>query len=173
MPPRGPWDAGYEASNSGAARRYANFGQRLVALIIDSLVVTVPFGIAFGIWWAASPKHYVSCTVNDEPGICKVPTGASIGLGVLIGAVYLFAVLFLYFGRMLGTTGQTLGNKAMGTKVVSLETGRPIGTGKAIGRYFGRIASGSICYLGYFWMLWDKDSQTWHDKIVGSVVIKE
>ena len=174
QPPRGPWDAGYQDSRPGVGnRQYANFGQRLVALIIDGLVVGIPTAILFGIWWAAAPKHYVSCTVNNEPGICHVPTGASIGVVVLLGLVWLVAVIGGYFGRMVGRTGRTLGNRAMGTQVVSLETGRPIGTGRAIGRYFGRILSGMFCYLGYLWMLWDKDRQTWHDKIVGSVVVKD
>lgn len=26
---------------------------------------------------------------------------------------------------------------------------------------------------GYLWMLWDKDNQTLHDKVVNSVVVKE
>jgi uncharacterized RDD family membrane protein YckC len=27
--------------------------------------------------------------------------------------------------------------------------------------------------LGYFWAIWDKDNQAWHDKIAGTVVVKE
>jgi uncharacterized RDD family membrane protein YckC len=26
-------------------------------------------------------------------------------------------------------------------------------------------------YLGFFWMLWDREKQTWHDKVAGSVVV--
>ena len=26
-------------------------------------------------------------------------------------------------------------------------------------------------FLGYFWMLWDREKQTWHDKMAGSVVV--
>jgi uncharacterized RDD family membrane protein YckC len=26
--------------------------------------------------------------------------------------------------------------------------------------------------LGYLWMLWDKEKQTWHDKIIGSIVVR-
>jgi uncharacterized RDD family membrane protein YckC len=32
--------------------------------------------------------------------------------------------------------------------------------------------SGQILGLGYFWMLWDDNDQTWHDKIVKSIVVK-
>jgi uncharacterized RDD family membrane protein YckC len=31
--------------------------------------------------------------------------------------------------------------------------------------------SGNFCFLGYLWMLWDDKNQTWHDKVVNSVVI--
>jgi len=27
-------------------------------------------------------------------------------------------------------------------------------------------------FLGYFWMLWDDDNQTWHDKVVRSRVVR-
>ncbi|MEY4173609.1 MAG: hypothetical protein RI900_774, partial [Actinomycetota bacterium] len=31
--------------------------------------------------------------------------------------------------------------------------------------------STALFYLGYLWMLWDGEKQTWHDKVVGSIVI--
>jgi uncharacterized RDD family membrane protein YckC len=58
-------------------------------------------------------------------------------------------------------------------KVLDKATNQPIGFGRALGRtLFAQIISSAICYLGYLWMLWDKDKQTWHDKIVGTVVVK-
>lgn len=36
----------------------------------------------------------------------------------------------------------------------------------------GKFLSGLVLGLGYFWAIWDKDSQAWHDKIAGTVVIK-
>jgi uncharacterized RDD family membrane protein YckC len=40
-----------------------------------------------------------------------------------------------------------------------------------VGRYFGRILSGIACFLGYLWMLWDPEKQTWHDKLTNTVVV--
>ena len=51
-------------------------------------------------------------------------------------------------------------------------TAQPIGAGRAIGRYFAMFLSAILCYLGYLWMLWDPQKQTWHDKIASSVVVK-
>jgi uncharacterized RDD family membrane protein YckC len=50
-------------------------------------------------------------------------------------------------------------------------TGGSIGFGRAVLRYFARIISIIPCCLGYFWMLWDKERQTWHDKLISDVVV--
>ena len=41
-----------------------------------------------------------------------------------------------------------------------------------IGRYFARWLSAIPLLLGYFWMLWDPKKQTWHDKLVSTIVVK-
>ncbi len=77
-----------------------------------------------------------------------------------------------YYGWLEGSpSGQTIGKRMLGIRVYDLRQGGPIGTGRAIGRYFAKILSAIPCLLGYFWMLWDKERQTWHDKIVGSIVV--
>jgi uncharacterized RDD family membrane protein YckC len=37
---------------------------------------------------------------------------------------------------------------------------------------FGRFASGAFFGLGYFWAIFDKNAQGWHDKLAGTVVIR-
>ena len=72
----------------------------------------------------------------------------------------------------LGRTGQTLGNRAVGIKVVDKMNGQPIGPARAFIRLLVRsIASGLLCGLGYWWMLWDEEKQTWQDKVANSYVI--
>jgi len=58
----------------------------------------------------------------------------------------------------------------LGIRVYDLRHGGPIGTGRAIGRYFARILSAIPCLLGYFWMLWDPQKQAIHDKVAGTIV---
>jgi uncharacterized RDD family membrane protein YckC len=70
-----------------------------------------------------------------------------------------------------GTTGQTIGKRLVGIRVVSAANGGPLGYGSATVRYFGRILSSIPILLGYFWMLWDGEKQTWHDKLAGSYVV--
>jgi uncharacterized RDD family membrane protein YckC len=113
--------------------------------------------------------------------------GAALLDGILVGIVsgILQAIVGRGFGSLLalavgiayyaylegGPTGQTLGKKALGIRVLDLRTGGPIGFSRGVIRYFGRILSTIPLFLGYFWMLWDSEKQTWHDKLAGSVVV--
>jgi uncharacterized RDD family membrane protein YckC len=89
--------------------------------------------------------------------------GAGYGLAVLAGIAY-----YTYFE---GESGQTLGKRALSIRVVDINGGGPIGYSRAFIRYIGRIVSAIPLLLGYFWMLWDPQKQTWHDKFANSVVI--
>jgi uncharacterized RDD family membrane protein YckC len=88
-------------------------------------------------------------------------TGA--GLGILIGIGY-----FTYFH---GSTGQTPGDAALSIRVVDADGGGSIGYGRAFVRWLVSIVSGAILLLGYLWMLWDGEKQTWHDKAARSYVV--
>ncbi|MEM9202974.1 MAG: RDD family protein [Actinomycetota bacterium] len=147
----------------------ASFGQRLGTVIIDGLILGVPFGIVYAIALAAVPTEIVLC--QDDTALCEQPTGGGFAVLLLIGLVYVITFLW-YIAEFEGRRGATIGRSAMSTKVVRIGTDQPIGAGAAIGRYFARILSGLPCYLGYLWMLWDPQKQTWHDKIVGSQVVK-
>ncbi len=70
-----------------------------------------------------------------------------------------------------GTTGQSLGKKALNLRLVSEETGQPIGMLMAFVRDICHIIDGVICYVGFLFPLWDAKRQTIADKIVKTVVI--
>lgn len=89
-------------------------------------------------------------------------------LGTVLGLVVGIAYYTLLEG---GAKGQTVGKMAVGIRVIDLARGGSIGPGRAFIRYVGRIVSTIPLLLGYFWMLWDKEKQTWHDKFAGSVVV--
>jgi uncharacterized RDD family membrane protein YckC len=93
---------------------------------------------------------------------------------VLHSTGYFLAVVLgvAYYGVLEGSaSGQTIGKRGMGIRVYDLRGRGPIGFGRGVGRYFARILSAIPLFLGYFWMLWDGESQTWHDKLVGTVVV--
>jgi uncharacterized RDD family membrane protein YckC len=180
MPPPPPYQGapppGYQAYSPMPNTRWARagFGARFGAWLLDSLLygllvaaLAIP-GVALII---SSLRGCV--TFNDEL-VC--PSDSSRG-GTIAGAVGLILVALLFvlvlYVRALGKTGQTWGRKIVGVKVVGEMTGEPLGFGKALGRVlFAAMISGQIFYLGYLWMLWDDKQQTWHDKVVGSIVVR-
>jgi uncharacterized RDD family membrane protein YckC len=85
-------------------------------------------------------------------------------IGTLIGILY-------YTILEGGPGGQTVGKMALGIRVYDLKHGGPIGYGRGFIRYITRILSAIPFFLGYFWMIWDKEKQTWQDKFAGSVVV--
>jgi uncharacterized RDD family membrane protein YckC len=120
----------------------ASFGTRLVASLVDGVILIVAGGILGALLGSDGTQ----------------------AIGTLLGLAY-----YVYLEG--SPSGQTIGKRAMGIRVIDLETAGPIGYGRAAIRYFGRIVSGIACLLGYFWMLWDDQKQTWHDKFATCVVV--
>jgi uncharacterized RDD family membrane protein YckC len=88
-------------------------------------------------------------------------TGAALTL--LVGIAY-----YTYFH---GSTGQTPGDAALSIRVVDKDGGGSIGYGRAFVRWLVSLISGAVILLGYLWMLWDSEKQTWHDKAANAVVV--
>lgn len=88
-----------------------------------------------------------------------------------VGAILSILVQIAYSAYFEGTqNGQTIGKKVVGLQVVP-KAGGPMDLNKGVIRAVGKIVSGIPCGLGYFWMLWDADKETWHDKIAGTTVV--
>lgn len=130
-------------TSSGVPAGRAGFWRRFAGSIIDALVVGVVTTIL---------RYVLGGT-----------TGGLIGLLISLG----------YYTYFHGSTGQTPGDAVMSIRVVDFRdgTGAPIGYGRAAIRWLVSIVSGLVLLLGYLWMLWDGEKQTWHDKAAGSVVV--
>jgi uncharacterized RDD family membrane protein YckC len=128
----------------------ANFGQRLVAFLIDFVIIVVALVVLVGIAGA----------IDEALGVIAYI------LGILATVVY-----YAYFEG--SASGQTIGKKALGIRVIDFNTGGPLGFGRGLIRWVARIPSQVVCYLGYLWMLWDREKQTWHDKLASTVVVPE
>jgi uncharacterized RDD family membrane protein YckC len=144
QPPAGPPTA------QGASGPRANFGQRLVAVIIDSIVYGVVFAVLFGI----------ASAISDTLAVIVYIIG-------LVGAL----VYYSYFEG--SPSGQTPGKKVMNIRVIDFSSGAPIGFGRGLIRSVSKYVSSIPCALGYLWMLWDREKQTWHDKLATTVVVPE
>ena len=133
------------------------------AYLLDFLVIGIPFAI-LAIIMAVAVGGGADSTGEVDEGAAGI-----LVLLYVLGFIALWAYYVLLEG---GPTGQTIGKKAVGIRVVSMQTGGPIGYGKAFIRTLIRtFISGNICLLGFLWMLWDKEKQTWHDKLSDSVVV--
>jgi len=77
-----------------------------------------------------------------------------------------------YFTLMLAWRGTTLGGLVLGLRVVRLD-GRPIDRPVALVRALSAVLSGLCFGIGWFWASWDERRQTWHDRLAGTVVIRD
>ncbi|MFJ9785853.1 RDD family protein [Amycolatopsis sp. NPDC101161] len=136
----------------GAPQNYANWGQRAGALIIDQAPVIVVYLLAFVLVLAGA----------QTVGVILYVLGGLAGIG--------WAVYNRWIQQ--GNTGQSLGKRILGIKLIGEQTGQPIGVGSAFLRDLCHIIDGLPCYVGYLWPLWDDKSQTFSDKILGTVVVQ-
>ncbi len=145
-----------------ANEEYAGWGTRLLASLVDGLIVGAIYfvlmipvlimGIATAAGGSSKPAAMLGLQLLFQ------------GIGWMAAAAY-----YVYFTAK----GQTLGKKALKIRVVRVENGEAPGYLKAFLReVVGKMVSAMVFGLGYLWMLWDPKKQTWHDKIAGTVVVK-
>ena len=72
---------------------------------------------------------------------------------------------------LIGNSGMTLGGRVLGVKVVDRDGQQP-SYGTAAIRWIGSYLSAFILFIGYLMAFWDKNKQTLHDKMAGTLVVK-
>lgn len=72
---------------------------------------------------------------------------------------------------MWATKGTTIGGIICGLKVVRLDD-RPLDWSVAIVRALGGFLSLAVAGLGFVWVAFDDEKQSWHDKIAGTTIVK-
>ena len=141
-----------KVSPSTDASGYASPWARLGAAIIDSILIVIVVNVFTGAFSVTSEGITASASASGNTP---------------------FLISVAYYILMTVNYGATLGKMALKIKVVSEETGENLTYGNAILRELvGKIVSGIVIGLGYFWMLWDDKRQAWHDKIGRSLVVK-
>lgn len=165
-----PGSKAYVEQNFGPV---AGFGSRAAALIIDGLITLVGLipmiiGIVFLVMGLPESDEFGSTIDGTENGGQLAIGGLLIGLGVLL------MIVIQIWNRIfkMGRTGQSVGKKAMGLKLINEQTGQPIGALQSFLREFVGGIINQVIYLSYLWMLWDDNKQTLADKIVHSTVIQ-
>jgi uncharacterized RDD family membrane protein YckC len=123
---------------------YANWGQRVGALLIDAAPAIV--------------LEIIALIIGKLP--------VSLLFWLIAVAIWIYNR-----GYLAGTTGQSWGKKVLNLRLVGEETGQPIGFGMALVRDICHVVDEIICYVGFLFPLWDAKKQTLADKIVKTLVL--
>jgi uncharacterized RDD family membrane protein YckC len=144
--------------NCGATLEYiekekpkqADAGRRFLSFIIDCLCVCL-VSVVVGLMWGI---FLPNCELNDETS----------EIMFLVATIAYFSLLF--------GTGQTIGMMVMKLKLCRTDGTYPIGYGRGFLRFVAMIVPSSLfLYMGFIWILIDKENQGWHDKIADTYVI--
>ena len=136
--------------------KYAGFWIRLVASVIDGLlltIVTAPILISiYGVGYYADPSL-------EFQGLADF----------VVSAVLPAVIVILFWIHRQATPGKM----AVSARVVDARTGANPTTAQCIGRYFAYIPSVLVLGIGLLWVAFDSRKQGWHDKLAGTVVIRQ
>jgi uncharacterized RDD family membrane protein YckC len=78
----------------------------------------------------------------------------------------------VYFVGLWAWRGQTIGMMPFKLRVVRADDGGHVDLGQSLLRYVGFIISFAVILIGLIWAAFDCRKQGWHDKIVGTVVVR-
>ena len=160
-----PWEAPVEPTGPAPGVEFAPHGPRLIAYILDALIVTalmVATGAVFFVLLGA--------TGGLDEGGPRNPAAFTILAAVWLAVIVTIA--FLYFPYFWQRSGQTPGMMPFRLWVVRDKDGQGFGWGTAFLRVLGMYVASSVFYLGFIWILIDKRHRGWQDLIAGTVVIK-
>lgn len=127
---------------------YAGFWIRVLATIIDGIVIGVAVGIIMSL------------------------TGCNTHSASLSQSLFMLAVQWGYYSLMESSARQaTLGKIVFGLRVTDLQ-GNRISFGKATARFFGKVLSGLVLFIGYIMVAFTDKKQGLHDMMVGTLVLR-
>ena len=126
-------------------------------------------GAVFGGFWIRFVAYYVDAIVVEIIVILLVLAFIPSIAGVLLVSMIVMPAYFIGFWA---TTGQTIGMKLFGLRVVRNSDGVRLGFGGAVLRLVGFSIACLPLYLGLIWVAFDSRKRGWHDVIAGSAVIR-
>ena len=148
--------------------QYAGFWRRFVAVLIDGLVLVIPYLILtmiVGLHWAAVLG--VSEDVTDLPASAIGSFIMSWFWMIVAG----FAIKWIYYSAFESSVLQaTPGKLALGIIVTDID-GNRISFARATGRHFAKIISGLILYIGYIMAGLTLKKQALHDILAETLVV--
>ena len=141
----------------------ASFFSRFIAWLVDMFAMVV-IAILFGVLLAG----LFSITSGSDSFFLAALAGT-------VGVIVWFTILilqFLYFGYYWSKSGQSIGMKLTGIKVVRQDGTLMSYVRAALRGTFGYWVSGLVFSLGYIWAAFDSEKEAWHDKIFDTWVVE-
>jgi uncharacterized RDD family membrane protein YckC len=136
-------------------KQYAGFWIRVAAALIDTvifvLVFSIPLTLIYGSGYWTSPQ-----TVTGF-------------WDITVQYIAPIVITVWFWTKYLGTPGKMI----LRLRVVDANTGQAVSTPKAIGRYLGYYVSALPLMLGFIWVGIDSKKQGFHDKLAGTVVVRD
>lgn len=166
-----------EDSLNPPSYKYAGFGKRMAAMLIDRVIISV--ATTYGYWEINREIDRISEKNKSLFGLLKKITPGSADITnheavdnisyYLLSFVFTLILWCYYAGMESSPWRGTIGKKLIGLEVSDLD-GNRISFTRATGRYFGKIISIFVVCLGYISMLFNSKKQTWHDSLAGCIV---
>ena len=143
--------------------RYAGFWIRFVAAIIDGLalgIVVWPVSMILALMIGVAGGRV------DMPGV-----GIHLVRGIVVWSLFIFAGWIYEAGMESSSKQATLGKMALGLKVTD-EYGNRITFARASARFFSKLLSRMILFIGYIMAGFTARKQALHDMIAGTLVAR-
>lgn len=135
---------------------HAGFWRRAAAIILDGFIVGV-------VGWIVGMVLVFALFATGS--FSAMMAGAVLNYFVMI------AINWLYFALQESSAAQaTLGKRAMGIKVTD-EHAERISFARATGRFFGKIISALVAYIGFMLAGWTLRKQALHDMMASTFVV--
>ena len=139
-------------------QRHAGFWIRVTAYILDAIVLWF-IQLILGM-------DMIGAAIVEPHHLNEIPT-----LRVIIYFAMSALIFWLYFALMESSKSQgTVGKMAMGLKVVD-ENGERLSFGKATVRFFAKVLSTIILFIGFIMVAFNHEKQALHDKIAHTFVV--
>ncbi len=158
-----------EGGQPVGVRRYGGFWIRFVAIVIDSiilgvvgLIITLPLRLLM-------VGSTISAVQTQDPTAALAMLPALMGM-VGISMLVQFALGAAYEGYFVSTKGGTIGKLALGLQIIRVDGSR-LSFAQAAGRYFARILSAIILYIGFIMAGFDAEKRSLHDRICNTLVV--
>lgn len=148
-----------KARDPGAVKtgRYAGPVTRLLAVMLDVLVVTTGFTLIVGVIRFLAELLFGEAVTIPDTGLWYV-----IGLGVWA---------FLYVWISLAVFGKTAGKTVLGLRVVGADGTVALHGNRALIRTITYPISILVAGLGLFGIVFGRERRAWHDHFAGSAVV--